>query len=220
MGTHADSIASVMAGRPEIMCHAIVRPGDLEPVLDLVDAVVLGPGLGQSDWSRALWSALVDTALPLVVDADGLNLLAAAPRERADWIITPHPGEAARLLGLTAGAVQADRLKSAADLAGRFGAAAVLKGACSLVASPGATDGSATVHVCDRGNPGMATAGTGDLLAGIVGALLARSVEPALAARAGVLLHALAGDDAAADGERGMIATDMLPFIRRWANPS
>lgn len=220
VGTHADSIASVMAGRPEIMCHAVAKPEDLKPLLDLADAVVLGPGLGQSDWGRALWSALIDTALPLVVDADGLNLLAEAPRERADWIITPHPGEAARLLRFTAGAVQADRLKSVTELAARFGAAAVLKGACSLIAGPGAADGSATVHVCDRGNPGMATAGTGDLLAGIVGALLSRSVEPDLAARAGVLLHALAGDDAAADGERGTIATDMLPFIRRWANPS
>lgn len=219
VGTHADSIASVMAGRPEIMCHAIAGPEDLEPLIGLADAVVLGPGLGQGEWGRSLWSALVGTPLPLVVDADGLNILAKLPCQRADWILTPHPGEAARLLGLAAGAVQADRLKSATDLAARFGATAVLKGACSLTAVSGAAESPATVHVCDRGNPGMATAGTGDVLAGIVGALLARSVQSALAARAGVLLHALAGDDAAADGERGMIATDMLPFIRRWANP-
>ena len=219
VGTHAQSIATVMAGRPEIMCHAVSGPEDLKPLIELADAAVLGPGLGQSSWGQALWSTLIDAALPLVVDADGLNLLAEVPHERDTWIITPHVGEAARLLGLTPDAVQADRLTCVAELAARFGAAAVLKGACSLTAVPGAAD-SATVHVCDRGNPGMATAGTGDMLAGIVGALLARSVEPALAARAGVLLHALAGDDAAADGERGMIATDMLPFIRRWANPT
>ncbi len=219
VGTHADCIPSVMAGRPEIICHAIAEPDDLEPLIGLADAAVVGPGLGRGAWGRSLWSVLVDAAMPLVVDADGLNILAERPCRRADWVLTPHPGEAARLLGLSAGAVQADRLNCASELAARFGATAVLKGACSLTAAPGSADSPATVHVCDRGNPGMATAGTGDVLAGIVGALLARSVQPPLAARAGVLLHALAGDDAAADGERGMIATDMLPFIRRWANP-
>ena len=219
VGTHADSTPSVMAGRPEIMCHAVAGPEDLEPLIGLVDAAVLGPGLGHGDWGRALWHGLVDSALPLVVDADGLNILAEVPRRRDQWILTPHPGEAARLLGLTPGAVQAGRLNCACELAARFSATAVLKGACSLTAASGTAGSPATVHVCDRGNSGMATAGTGDLLAGIVGALLARSVPAALAARAAVLLHALAGDDAAGDGERGMIATDMLPFIRRWANP-
>ena len=220
VGTHADSIASVMAGRPEIMCHALAEPGDLERLIDLADAAVLGPGLGQEQWGLSLWRELVDSALPLVVDADGLNILAEQPCQRAVWVLTPHPGEAARLLGLTPGAVQADRLSCATELAARFGATAVLKGAGSLTAESGGADGPATVYVCDRGNPGMATAGAGDVLAGIVGALLAASVPPPLAARAGVLLHALAGDDAAADGERGMIASDMLPFIRRWANPA
>ncbi len=244
VGAQADSVASVMAGRPEIMCHAISGPEDLEPLTGLADAVVLGPGLGAGEWGRSLWSALLDMDAPLIVDADGLNVLAEQPCQRGNWILTPHPGEAARLLGLTSAAVQADRLNCATELAARFGATAVLKGACSLIAAPRSPAGQAvsaaptssaaqsapvapdtagstpTVRVCDYGNPGMATAGTGDVLAGIVGALLARSVPPALAARAGVLLHALAGDDAAADGERGMIATDMLPFIRRWANPA
>jgi NAD(P)H-hydrate epimerase len=218
VATHASNVATVMAGRPEIICCPVERVSDLDDFLAAADAIVLGPGLGQSAWAEALWEALVRTALPLVLDADGLNLLSKHPLERKDWILTPHPGEAARLLDRPGAAIEGDRLGTVRALTDRYRAVAVLKGACSLVAEP-IDSQEVLVSVCDRGNPGMATAGMGDVLAGVIGALLVQSRDPGRAARAGVLLHALAGDDAAADGERGTLASDLLPHIRRRANP-
>jgi NAD(P)H-hydrate epimerase len=153
-----------------------------------------------------------------VLDADGLNLLAAEPMTRDGWLLTPHPGEAARLLG-NAGAelVQRDRLAAARALADRYRATTVLKGPNTLVAAP---VGAEPIAVCDRGNPGMATGGTGDVLAGTLGGLLVQLGDLDKAARAGVLLHALAGDDAAKGGERGTVAGDLLPHLRAWANPT
>jgi NAD(P)H-hydrate epimerase len=225
VATDRDSVAVVLAGRAELMCRAVERAEDLDSLLAVADGVVLGPGLGQSEWSRSLWRRVMDSDLPLVVDADGLNLLAElgapaarGPGARSDWLLTPHPGEAARLLGSEAGDVQNDRLGTVRALALRYGATAVLKGACTLVAVP-EKDGD--VRVCDYGNPGMGTAGVGDVLAGVLGGLLVQLRDLPSAARTGVLLHALAGDDAAAeDGERGLVASDLLPAIRRRANPS
>ena len=217
VATDAASVDAVMAGRPEIMCRAVAGPADLEPLLGSVDAIVIGPGLGQSDWGSQLFAAVLATDRPLVVDADALNLLAAAPVARGRWVLTPHPGEASRLLDRPIAAVQADRLGAARELAERYAAVAVLKGAGTLVATP---DQGLPCAVCDRGNPGMATAGMGDVLAGVIGALLVQGGDARTAARAGVLLHALAGDDAARDGERGTVASDLMPHLRRWANPS
>jgi NAD(P)H-hydrate epimerase len=215
VATHPDNVAAVLAGRPEIICHGVRAERELDVLVGLADAVAVGPGLGLGDWARPLWRRLLETRLPLVVDADGLNLLAAEPRRREDWILTPHPAEAARLLGLSsANEVQADRLAAVRDLTQRYGAAVVLKGAHTLVA--GSSD--AAVAVCDRGNPGMATAGTGDVLTGVIGALLVQTRDVATSARVGVLLHALAGDSAALAGERGMVASDLLPQLRQWAN--
>jgi NAD(P)H-hydrate epimerase len=217
VATHRDSAPSVLAGRPEIICHSVASGSDLESFLRSADGVVLGPGLGQSAWARELWRRVVDANVPLVLDADGLNLLAAEPHDRDGWLLTPHPGEASRLIpGATVASVQHDRLGTVASLAARYGAVAVLKGPNTLVATPRG----ATVSVCDRGNPGMATGGTGDVLAGAIGALLVQTGDLALAANAGVLLHAVAGDAAARAGERGTIASDLLPHLRSWANPS
>jgi hydroxyethylthiazole kinase-like uncharacterized protein yjeF len=217
VATHRDSVASVLAGRPEIICRSVASAKDLEDLVAAVDGVVLGPGLGQSAWAYRLWRQLVHTNLPLVLDADGLNLLAAEPIERDNWLLTPHPGEAARLLpAATVESVQRDRLGSARALAQRYRAVAILKGPNTLIASQRRDE---PIRVCDRGNPGMATGGTGDVLAGTLGALLVQTGDIEQAARAGVLLHALAGDDAAKAGERGTVAGDLLPHLRRWANP-
>ncbi|MCZ6475098.1 MAG: NAD(P)H-hydrate dehydratase, partial [Gammaproteobacteria bacterium] len=191
-------------------------PAGLDALIEAADGVVLGPGLGRSDWGRRLMERLLATELPIVLDADGLNLLAEQPRPRGNWVLTPHPGEAARLLQCSVELVQSDRLQAVLSLVDRYQGVVILKGAGSLVASPGET----VVAVCDRGNPGMATAGMGDVLAGIVGALLVQTADGPLAARAGVLLHALAGDAAVSDGQRGLIARDLMPHIRRWANPA
>jgi NAD(P)H-hydrate epimerase len=218
VATHPDSVASVLSGRPEIIGISASSATDLDNALRLVDGIVLGPGLGQSAWAHGLWRRLVQTDLPLVLDADGLNLLALEPVDRSDWLLTPHPGEAARLLpGGTVESVQRDRVATAAALAARYRAIAVLKGPHTLVATPRP---GAALGVCDRGNPGMATGGTGDVLSGTLGSLLVQSGDLELAARGGVLLHALAGDAAAKEGERGTLASDLLPHLRAWANPS
>ncbi len=217
VATHPDNVGIVLAGRPELICRGVNAPAELDELIEQSDAAVLGPGLGQTAWARRLWRHLLQSRLPLVVDADGLNLLAAEPVQRTSWALTPHPGEAARLLGRDGASVQADRLAAVRELTGRFGALVVLKGANSLVALP---EGQQPVGVCDHGNPGMATAGMGDVLSGVIGGLLAQTHDLTRSVRAGVLLHALAGDAAAADGERGMIAGDLLPWLRRWANRS
>ena len=217
VATHADSVSAVRAGRAEVIAQAVDGPTDLEHLLASVDAAVLGPGLGRTPWARALWRRLLDTELPLIVDADALNLLAEAPRSGGRWILTPHPGEAARLLNSSIDEVERDRSASARALADRYGAITVLKGARTLIASP---DPSVPTRVCGRGNPGMATAGMGDVLAGVLGALVVQTRDLDTSAGAGVLLHALAGDSAAAGAERGTVAADLMPHLRRWANPS
>jgi NAD(P)H-hydrate epimerase len=216
VGTHPDNVATIMAGRPEIMCRGLGTVADLDALIALADAAVLGPGLGLSEWARPLWRRLLGAELPLIVDADALNLLAAEPLVRRHWLVTPHPGEAARLLGISSADIQRDRYGAVRELARRYGAVAVLKGACSLVASP---EPPVPTWVCDRGNPGMATAGMGDVLSGVLGALVVQTGDLLEAARAGVLLHALAGDAAALAGERGTVASDLMPHRREWANP-
>jgi NAD(P)H-hydrate epimerase len=217
VATHRDSVASVLAGRPEIICRSVSSGAELEELVSTVDGMVLGPGLGRSAWAHGVWRHLVQLPVPLVLDADGLNLLAAEPMARDDWLLTPHPGEAARLLGnIGIEGVQRDRLAAARALADRYRATAVLKGPNTLVAAPG----DEPIGVCDRGNPGMATGGTGDVLAGTLGGLLVQLGDLRRAARVGVLLHALAGDEAAKGGERGMVAGDLLPHLRAWANPT
>jgi NAD(P)H-hydrate epimerase len=216
VGTHPDNINNVVAGRPEIMANGTMDGSELAPLIETADALVIGPGLGLDAWSRSVFDAVMGADKPLVVDADALTLLAELGTSHKRLVLTPHPGEAARLLATDTADIQRRRVAAVRELASRFGAAVVLKGACSLVVG---TNPEGIPAVCDRGNPGMATGGSGDVLAGVVGGLLAQTRDIDLALRAGVLMHALAGDDAAADGERGMIASDLLPHLRRWSNP-
>ncbi|CAN5301672.1 bifunctional ADP-dependent NAD(P)H-hydrate dehydratase/NAD(P)H-hydrate epimerase [soil metagenome] len=214
VATAADNVAAVTTARPELMVWGIEQGDALEELIDRADVVAIGPGLGTGAWGRALWRTVLASERPLVVDADALNLLAADPVRRARWILTPHPGEAGRLLARSTAEVQADRLGSVRELTRRFDAVAALKGAGTLIA-----DGDSAIALCDRGNAGMASAGMGDVLTGVIAGLAAGGRPLIDAARAGVLIHALAGDDAAAQGERGMLATDLFAHIRRRANP-
>ena len=215
VATHPDSVGPVMAGRAEVMCVGIEDAAQLAPWLQAADGVVLGPGLGQSAWACAVWEQVLGSDLPLVLDADGLNLLAKDGRARGRWILTPHPGEASRLLGTSTRDIQADRPGSARRIAESFQGMAILKGAGTIVAGPD----EAPLQLCDRGNPGMATAGMGDVLAGILGGLLVQSGDLSSVARAGVWVHAACGDAAAQGGERGMLAGDLLAHIREAVNP-
>lgn len=213
VATRAASTASMNAICPEIMCHAVEQPQALMPLLAKAKVVILGPGLGQSDWAKKLCEVVYAHNLPLIVDADGLNLLAQTPMQRAQWILTPHPGEAARLLEQTPATIQQDRLQAAQAIQKRYGGICILKGAGSVIATE-----TGLPAICTQGNPGMATAGMGDLLSGVLGGLVAQGVPLQDAAKLGVYLHAAAGDLAAKEGERGMMAMDLLPYLRRLSN--
>ena len=226
VATPSPCLPIVAAARPELMTEplAVTRSGGLDPagleaLLALArerDAVALGPGLGLDTGTRELVRAFVRACpVPLVIDADGLNALgplgdggAAGLGREAPTILTPHPGEMARLLGRTTRQVQEDRLGAATELARRTGAIVVLKGQRTLVAEP---NGRAAVVRC--GNPGMAAGGTGDVLAGVTGALLARH-GALLAATAAAYVHGCAGDLAASRlGEEGMTAGDLAEAL-------
>jgi NAD(P)H-hydrate epimerase len=211
--TDAVHAGYINMARPELMVKAIDDPGDLPSLLAGEHVIAVGPGLGLTDWSQSLLTACLDTQAALVIDADGLNLLAQRakqkPLKRENWILTPHPAEAARLLGCEIQDIQRDRVNSATAIANRYGASVVLKGCGTVIAGP-----SGEYAVCPLGNPGMATAGSGDVLTGIIAALLAQGLSCADAAKAGALAHAKAGDFAVVEtGEMALVAGDIIDFL-------
>jgi ADP-dependent NAD(P)H-hydrate dehydratase / NAD(P)H-hydrate epimerase len=217
VATRAEHVPALLARRPETMPHSIDSADALRPLLATAGAVAIGPGLGQETWGRSLYSAAVDSDRALVIDADALNLLSAktAIGLPPHTVLTPHPGEAARLLGIPAREVQADRLAAARVLCTRFGCVVVLKGAGTVVAAPDQAP-----RIIEAGNPGMAVGGMGDVLTGVVAALRAQGMQAFDAASCGALLHAVAGDAAARDGgERGLLPSDLFAHLRRLANP-
>lgn len=214
IATRETNVGAILAARPELMPSGVHVPRNLEPLLAHASVCALGPGLGQSDWGRGLWQAALDAGLPTVLDADGLNLLAANRHTLpAACVLTPHPGEAARLLAVDTATLQADRFGSARALAQEFGAIVVLKGVGSLIADP---QGHAAL--CPWGNAGMASGGMGDVLTGVIAGLLAQGLSAWDAACLGVGLHARAGDLAARVGERGLLAADLFPYLRALVN--
>jgi len=214
IATRRSNMDAIGRSQPELMCHPVEDQLSLETVLAGKTAVVVGPGLGQSQWGVEMLSAVLASGLPGVVDADALNLLAQAPRQTGQMILTPHPGEASRLLNTDIDAIQSQRFVSATKIRSQYDGICVLKGAGTLVATEGGN-----LWLCKEGNPGMATAGMGDVLAGIIGALLCQGLVPGDAAIAGVWLHSRAADLAAADGgERGLLASDLWGYLRRLAN--
>ncbi len=210
-------VAAALARCPALMvtsADADTAGSDPEP--DPHSVWVIGPGLGQDAWARAWLARALARTAPLVLDADALNLLAAvAHAVPAGAVLTPHPGEAARLLDASVAQVQADRVAAARELARRHQAVVVLKGAGTVIAAADAVP-----RILRAGNPGMAVAGMGDVLAGVIGGLLAQGLDAFSAASAGALLHAHAGDLAArAGGERGLLPQDLFAMLRRAANP-
>ncbi|HID44773.1 MAG TPA: NAD(P)H-hydrate dehydratase [Chromatiaceae bacterium] len=215
LATRAEHVGAVLSARPEIMIHAVAEPDDLLQLLERATVVALGPGLGCADWGRSLWQALIDTELPLVADADALNLLAESPRSHDNRVLTPHPGEAARLLGCTTEAIHADRFEAVEKLQQRYGGVAVLKGAGTLICDAS----NRPMAVCTDGNPGMASGGMGDVLTGVIAGFVAQGHDLSHAAELAVCLHGAAADKAARAGERGLLASDLMSHIRRLANP-
>jgi NAD(P)H-hydrate epimerase len=211
----APSHAAILAAtRPELMSHAIAGTADFEPLLEKADVIAFGPGLGRSDWAKALFEVVAADSRPAVWDADALNLLAESADKAKLRVITPHPGEAGTLLGLSTADIQSDRVAAVQALHQRYGGVAVLKGAGSLISS-----GRGAPSICTSGNPGMASPGMGDVLTGIIAALLGQGLNIEQAALAGVEAHARAGDIAAGGGQRGLIATDLIAALRAVMNP-
>lgn len=217
--TRPEHVAAILARRPEIMVSGVTSGQALEPLLARPSVLVVGPGLGRRAWGEQMLQQATLCGLPLVLDADALNILADSrvvrEARREQWILTPHPAEAARLLSCSTAEIQADRFAAVQALQQRYGGVIVLKGAGTLVCGP---DGS--IGLCVGGNPGMASGGMGDVLAGLVGGLWAQGLNASDAARLGVCLHAEAADMAAAEnGERGLLAGDLLAQLQPLVNP-
>ena len=209
-----ESATAVAGGRPELIVHALDDPRAVPDHLARADVVAVGPGLGRCAWAREVFAKVLATQKPLIIDADGLNLLAEQRLPARDnWVLTPHPGEAARLLDVDTAAIQADRLGSLEALVTRYGGIVVLKGAGTLIGGRGRV-----AAICERGNPGMAAPGMGDVLTGAVAGILAQVGEPWCATRVGVLVHAMAGDAEARNGERGVLASEVAEELRAWVN--
>ncbi len=213
LATHPSHSSIISTRRPELMCHGVETADDLDALLERATVVALGPGLGRTDWSSALYERVLHSAKPLVVDADGLNLLAENAARQDDWILTPHPGEAGRLLGSATAEIQRERQAAVQKLQKRYGGTVVLKGSGTLISSADGPD-----WLCSAGNPGMSSPGVGDVLTGVIAAFRAQGLCREVAAVAGVEVHARAGDSAAARGQRGLLASDLIGELRRWVN--
>ena len=213
--THETSTMPVSFGRPELM----VSSHNLQQALEWASCAVIGPGLGEDKWAQNTFNEVIEYCtrnnMPLVIDADALNLLAtqASPKIHSRCVLTPHPGEASRLLNVTTKEIESDRFNYVQHCAKRYSAVCVLKGAGTLIA-----DGKHT-WICEEGSPALAVGGSGDALTGIIGALLAQGLACDEAACYGVTLHAKAGEIAGEQaGERGMLPSDLFCIVRRLIN--
>lgn len=212
--THKEHAGPLLTARPELMVQELSAES-LDEGLEWADVLVIGPGLGQKEWGKQAVDRAAKWDKPALWDADALNLLAINPRKRQNRVLTPHPGEAARLLGCSVKDIESDRLLSAQKLAAHYGGVVVLKGAGSLIASE-----QGEMAVADVGNAGMASGGMGDVLSGIIGGLLAQKLNVFDAACAGSVVHGAAADEIAhRQGTRGMLATDLLAVIAPLVNP-
>lgn len=210
LATRPEHVPAALTRLPEVMALGVSSANQLMDVLAHASVLVVGPGLGQAAWGRSLLSAAVQVKMPQVWDADALNLLSNADfKLTSGSVITPHPGEAARLLGISTSQVQGDRPAAARALVKKYSVACVLKGAGSLI-----SDVDGRLALCDHGHPAMATAGLGDVLAGVIGALLAQGMSAFDAACLAVWLHARAGEQQGSMG-RGLAASDLIPVIRQ-----
>lgn len=217
--------ASLLSGLPEAMVHCPDNSDEIRHHLQGADVVVIGPGLGQSAWSEKLLISALNSAKPLVIDADALNLIARnsifqdklaaiETNLKSRFVLTPHPGEAGRLLNTSSSAIQSDRLSNLKKLHQQFGGNILLKGSGSLMISA-----DQHISLCPYGNPGMASGGMGDVLSGLIGGLMAQGFRSDLALELAVSLHACAADIASDScGERGLLATDLIPLSRSLLN--
>lgn len=212
--TQPENVSALVSARPEIMVFDWRgNSNEINDHLEWCDVIAIGPGLGQTSWGRSLVGYSRTVEKPVVYDADALTLLAKTPDFNRRRVITPHPGEAARLLHCTIEEVESDRFASVKRLQRKYGGVVVLKGAGTLV-----YDGT-SYWVCNAGNPGMATGGMGDVLTGIIAGLISQGLSLEEASCVGVWIHSTAADlSAQQEGERGLLASDLFPYIRKLVN--
>jgi len=212
--TRAENIAPIITARPELMVQELTA-ASLEQSLEWADVVAIGPGLGQQEWGKKALQKVENFRKPMLWDADALNLLAINPDKRHNRVLTPHPGEAARLLNCSVADIESDRLLAAQRLVQRYAGVVVLKGAGTVVASE-----EGALGIVDAGNAGMASGGMGDVLTGIISALLAQKFSLYDGACAGAVAHGAAAEKLAERyGTRGMLATDLFTTLLRVVNP-
>jgi ADP-dependent NAD(P)H-hydrate dehydratase / NAD(P)H-hydrate epimerase len=214
IATRPEHALNIPLARPELMTVAVHGGNDLNALLERASVVVIGPGLGQSAWALELLAKVFQSRLSVIMDADALNLLALEPDKSPRWVLTPHPGEAARLLSSTTEQIQSDRFAAALAIQEKYDGICVLKGSGSLI-----VDVKQSISISNAGNPGMASAGMGDVLSGVIAGLHAQGLALDDAARVGVCLHAEAGDEAAGSAERGLLVSDLMPALRALVNP-
>ncbi|MBQ0832224.1 NAD(P)H-hydrate dehydratase [Marinobacter sp.] len=221
LATRPEHVTAALARCPSVMVHGLIHGSELPALLNAATVVVCGPGVGQSSWGQQMLQQVVESGKPRVLDADALNLLSSRVAVPAhNQILTPHPGEAAKLLNCLVPEIEADRLAAANKLQSHYGGVVLLKGAGTIIAS-----GEAAVDIAGGSNPGMATGGMGDVLSGIIGALYAQMIEsPVKAAAMGAVVHLEAANRASVDkGYMGLIPTDVidaLPQVFREAEPA
>lgn len=211
--TRPEHVNAVVAAQPELMVYGLDEPVIPDELLKRVNVIGIGPGLGRDDWSKQLFDQVIYQDHYKLLDADALYHLPDHAADLSDTVITPHPGEAAQLLDTDVETIESDRFQTVEQLYQEYNAVVVLKGAGTLI-----YDGFQAVDICPFGNSSMATAGMGDVLSGIIAALMAQGYEIADAARAGVCVHSKAADDAIVEGKVGLVATDLLAFIRARLN--
>lgn len=212
--TQPEHAGLLNATRPEIMTPVCPQAEKLSCATERATVLAIGPGLGRLQWGENLFEESLNIAKPKVLDADALWFLSLKNSKNEHWILTPHPKEAAQLLGINTDEVQANRQHAVEALQRKYGGVIVLKGAGTLV-----YDGQHPIQICEAGNPGMASGGMGDVLTGIIAGLIAQKIPLFEAACLGVVLHATAGDLSAQKlGERGMLATDLLNELRSLIN--
>jgi len=210
LATQAEHVAAALARRPELIVQAIDEAEQLKLPLGNASVLVIGPGLGRSPWSKELFKLCIKRELPMVLDADGLNLLAEHKHAlfNDSWVLTPHPGEAARLLKTSTKKVQNNRFAAAQAIQNKYGGVTVLKGAGTIIASD---EG---LYLCSEGNPAMSTPGMGDVLSGIIGGFLANGLSVSESAKLGVWAHATAADQAVQQSGKNLLATEIYSNLR------
>ena len=211
--TRPEHVAAIVSVQPEIMALGVEEPVIPESLLKRVNVIAIGPGLGRDDWGEAIFEQVIYQDHHKLLDADALYHLPEHAVDLSDTVITPHPGEAARLLGCEIDDIENNRFEAIEKLYQEYGATIVLKGAGTLI-----NDGEHPIDVCPFGNPGMATAGMGDVLSGLIAALMAQGYDKNQATRTAVCIHAKAADDAAEAGQIGLLASDLLPYIHQRLN--